>query len=301
MSDLTARYHAPAKLNLGLEITGRRPDGYHELVTIFQTIGLYDAVTIAPAAPGTLDLTADPTLGGDGNLILRAARALAEHATAPVGAALTLTKGIPVAAGLGGGSSDAAITLLALRERWRLPLDDTALARIAARLGADVPFFLRGGTVLATGIGERLSDLPALPESWFVTVTPRLDLPADKTRRLYAALTPADFGDGARTRAQADRLRAGLPLDPTLLVNSFTAPLGRLSPPLAAWRQRFVQAGAPFVLPSGSGPTLYTLVESAAAGQAICERLGGTEVRVALAPAIGQHMAQNTTRGLTTD
>jgi 4-diphosphocytidyl-2-C-methyl-D-erythritol kinase len=296
MSDPITRHRAPAKLNLGLEITGRRPDGYHELVTIFQTIGLYDDVTIAPAAAGTLALVADPTLGGEGNLILRAARALAEYASDPVGAALTLTKGIPVAAGLGGGSSDAAITLLALRERWGLPLDDAALARIAARLGADVPFFLRGGTALATGIGERLVDLPALTESWFVIVTPALDLPPDKTRRLYAALTPADFGDGARTHAQAERLRAGLPLDPALLVNSFAAPLERLFPPLADWRERILHAGAPFVLPSGSGPTLYTLVGSAAAGQAICVRLGGAKAHVAVVPAIGQEVVRNTTR-----
>lgn len=287
MSAAIARYRAPAKLNLGLEIVGRRPDGYHELVTIFQTIGLYDEITIAPAAAGALTLAADPTLGGEGNLILRAARALAARNTSRSGAALTLTKGIPVAAGLGGGSSDAATTVLALRERWALDLTDTALAELATTLGADVPFFLRGGTALATGIGEELTILPPLQSCWFVTVTPALGLPSDKTRRLYAALTPNDFSDGSRTRAQAERLRAGLALDPNLLVNSFAAPLARLFPALATWRERFLRAGAPFVLPSGSGPTLYTAIGSEAEGRAIHERLVGAGATIRIVPALG--------------
>lgn len=288
MSGPIARYRAPAKLNLGLEIVGRRPDGYHELVTIFQTIGLYDELTIVPAPAGGLALAADPALGGERNLILRAARALAACGNQPRGTTLSLRKGIPVAAGLGGGSSDAATTLLALRERWGLDLSDVALAEIAASLGADVPFFLRGGTALATGIGEQLTALPPLSSCWFVTLTPLIDLPPDKTRRLYAALTPGDFGDGSRTRAQAARLRAGLALDPSLLVNSFAAPLERLCPALVAWRERFLRAGAPFVLPSGSGPTLYTLIASREAGRAICDVFAGEAAHAHLVPAVGE-------------
>ena len=287
MSKPIARHRAPAKLNLGLEIVGRRPDGYHELVTIFQTIALYDELTIAPAPPGALALAADPALGGEGNLILRAARALAARDGDHRGAALTLDKGIPVAAGLGGGSSDAATTLRALRDWWGSRIAEDELAALALRLGADVPFFLRGGTALATGIGEGLTDLPPLGPTWFVTLTPGLDLPPDKTRRLYAALGPGDFGDGACTRAQAARLQRGAGLDPALLVNSFAAPLERLFPVLAEWRGRFLAAGAPFVLPSGSGPTLYTIVDSERTGATLRAALdtGGARVHVARAVA----------------
>ncbi|CAA9569193.1 MAG: 4-diphosphocytidyl-2-C-methyl-D-erythritol kinase [uncultured Thermomicrobiales bacterium] len=294
----TRRLLAPAKLNLGLEIVGRRPDGYHELVTIFQTIALYDELTIAPAQSGggaqvafgepPLTLASDPTLGGEANLVLRAARALAGHALTAHGprptahergAALRLTKDIPVAAGLGGGSSDAAAALHGLRDFWGLGVPDDELAVLAARLGADVPFFLRGGTALAEGIGERITPLPPLSSAWFVTLTPALPLPPDKTRRLYAALGPADFGEGAWTRAQAERLRRGDPLDPALLVNSFARPLARLFPALEVWRRRFEAAGAPWVQPSGSGPTLYTMVPSRDAGECIAAalRTGGLD------------------------
>jgi 4-diphosphocytidyl-2-C-methyl-D-erythritol kinase len=280
------RRRAFAKVNLGLEITGQRPDGYHELVTIFQTIDLADEVTIASAPTGTLTLTADPALGGEQNLVLRAARALAAHSGTAHGAALTLTKGIPVAAGCGGGSSDAATVLVALRELWALPTTDAELARLATRLGADVPFFLRGGTALATGIGERLTPLPPQSKAWFVLVTPRLTLPADKTRRLYAALDADDFSDGTRTIDQAARLRRGEPIDPALLVNSFAAPLARLFPELSTWQKRLLAAGAPFVQPSGSGPTLYTIAPSEATARAIARSLARTDAAVTVARSV---------------
>jgi 4-diphosphocytidyl-2-C-methyl-D-erythritol kinase len=278
---------APAKLNLGLEIVGRREDGYHELVTIFQTIALYDELTIMPAPAGQLRLAADPVLGGEENLVLRAARALAARAGTEAGAALTLAKGIPASAGLGGGSSDAASTLRALRDFWGLDTPDEELAALAVRLGADVPFLLRGGTALATGIGEILTPLPPLAPTWFVTLTPELALPPDKTRRLYRALTPGDFGDGARTRAQAERLQRGESLDPALLVNSFAAPLERLFPELAAWRDRFLSAGAPFALPSGSGPTLYTIVADGETGREIAMKVEGAGARAHIVRSVG--------------
>ena len=280
------RRRAFAKLNLGLEIIGRRADGYHELVTIFQTIELADELTVATAPPGTLTLAADPALGGEQNLVLRAARILLAQGGARRGAALTLTKGIPVAAGLGGGSSDAATALVALRELWRLPTTDAALAAIAARLGADVPFFLRGGTALATGIGERLTPLPPQAKRWFVLVTPHLALPADKTRRLYGALGADDLGDGTRTLDQAARLRRGEPLDPALLVNGFAAPLARLFPALAAWEARLLAAGAPFIQPSGSGPTLYTLAPTEGAARTIARTLAGADATIVVARSV---------------
>jgi 4-diphosphocytidyl-2-C-methyl-D-erythritol kinase len=278
---------APAKLNLGLEVLGRRPDGYHELVTIFQTIALYDTLTVTAAPPGELSLATRPPLPANGeNLVLRAARALAGRLDVTPAVSLMLDKHIPVAAGLGGGSSDAATTLRVLRERWRPALPDAELAALAVALGADVPFFLRGGAALATGIGEQLTPLPPLPPTWFVVLTPALAVPPDKTRRLYQALTPADFSDGARTRAQAERLRRGEPLDPALLVNAFDGPLARVLPQLAGWRQRLLDAGTSWALPSGSGPTLYTIVESEAAGKQIAARLASADAQVFVLPGV---------------
>lgn len=276
------RRRAAAKVNLGLEVVGKRADGYHELVTIFQAIGLYDEVAVGAAPPGQIALAADPALGGEGNLVLRAARSLVAWAGTNQGAALDLVKGIPVG-GLGGGSSDAAATLLALREFWALDITDKELATLATRLGADVPFFLRGGTALATGIGEVLTPLPSLAATWFVLLIPDLALPADKTRQLYAALTPGDFSDGSRTLEQAERLRQGAPLDPALLINSFAGPLYRLFPALAAWRDRLLAAGAAWVLPSGSGPTLYTTAPTDEAAREIATRAtsAGAQVMVA--------------------
>jgi 4-diphosphocytidyl-2-C-methyl-D-erythritol kinase len=281
VTDKTLRRRAPAKVNLGLEVVGKRPDGYHELVTIFQAVGLCDELAISTAPPGQLTLTTDPALGGEGNLVLRAARALSAQAETPLGAALELVKRIPVG-GLGGGSSDAAATLLALREFWALDITDESLATLAMRLGADVPFFLRGGTALATGIGELLAPLPPLTATWFVLLTPKIALPADKTRQLYGTLTPADFSDGSQTLAQAERLQRDKPLDPTLLVNSFAGPLYRLFPALAHWRDRLLSAGATWVLPSGSGPTLYTIAPSEAIGQEIAAQVGSEGARVAV-------------------
>ena len=275
---------APAKVNLGLEIVGRRADGYHELVTIFQAVGLCDELTIAAAPPGQVTLSADPMLGGEANLVLRAARALAAQSGSTEGAALELTKHIPVAAGLGGGSSDAAATLRGLHEYWGLTSNDDTLARLARELGADVPFFLRGGTALATGIGEVLTPLPPRTPTWFVLLTPTLPLPPDKTRQLYRALTPDDFSDVARTVAQSNRLRRGEALDPDLLVNGFAAPLYRLFPTLATWRDRLRAAGAPWVLPSGSGPTLFTTVSSEETGREIAARVEHNDARVAVVP-----------------
>ena len=275
---------APAKVNLGLEIVGRRADGYHELVTIFQAVGLCDELTIAAAPPSQVTLSADPPLAGEANLVLRAARALASQSGSTEGAALALTKRIPVAAGLGGGSSDAAATLRGLREFWGLTSDDDTLARLAQALGADVPFFLRGGTALATGIGEVLTPLPPLAPTWFVLLTPTLPLPPDKTRQLYRALTPDDFSDGTRTIAQSNRLRRGEALDPGLLVNTFAAPLYRLFPTLTTWRDRLLAAGAPWVLPSGSGPTLFTATTSEASGRQIAAQVADAAARVSVVP-----------------
>jgi 4-diphosphocytidyl-2-C-methyl-D-erythritol kinase len=171
----------PAKVNLYLHVTGRRPDGRHELCSLFIFAGYGDALTIAPADHLSLTITGPfaSALGGqEDNLVLRAARALRARAGRPApGARLTLTKNLPVAAGLGGGSGDAAATLGALNRLWGLGLDDHALADLALDLGADVPACLAGRPVQVAGIGEQISDAPALPGFWLVLANPGAPAP----------------------------------------------------------------------------------------------------------------------------
>ncbi len=255
MTRLTVR--ARAKLNLGLEITGRRSDGYHNLVTIFQAVSIYDELTMVPATGLRLSVSG-ASLGGADNLAFAAMRRLRERARVGGGAAVHLAKGIPVAAGLGGASSDAAAALLAARQLWGAPVGDATLRDLAAALGSDVPFFLRGGTAFATGRGERIEPLPPLLPVWFVVVVPAVRIHR-KTATLYAALTAPDFTAGHRVREQSDRLRAGLPLDPELLVNAFARPLVALRPELSAIGDAMRRVGAPVVALSGAGPSHFTV------------------------------------------
>ncbi len=238
---------APAKLNLGLEVLGRRPDGYHEVVTILQSIDLCDALTFAPAP----SLCYRTPAGIDDDLVARALHAL--HAQGiELCASIQLQKRIPLAAGLGGGSSDAG-TLLGVVQRAGVPVE--LVEEIARSLGSDVPFFLHAGTALARGRGTELEYLPS-PSGFFVIVVPRLRLQG-KTERLYAALTPDDYSDGAATLRQAARLRAGLGLDPALVRNAFLRPL-RAFPEVQRVLEAFARAGARWVWPSGAGPALFT-------------------------------------------
>lgn len=163
----------PAKLNLFLHVTGRRPDGYHELQTVFQLLDYGDSMQFRTRDDGELHLQcSDRRLEGEDNLALKAARALRDMAGRPeLGADIFLEKRIPAGAGLGGGSSNAATTLLALNRLWSLELDRTALAEAGLRLGADVPVFVHGRSAWASGIGEQLSPV-TLPARWFVVLTP---------------------------------------------------------------------------------------------------------------------------------
>ena len=277
--ELTAT--CPAKINLGLEIAGRRPDGYHELVTIFQAISLADTLTVAPGEGLTLACS-DPDLMMDDNLCLRAADALRRATGVRRGAALRLVKRIPAAAGLGGGSSDAATTLTLLDRLWETRLPTAMLAEIAVGLGTDVPFFLGGVTALARGVGELLEPLPPPQPLWLALARPAVHLPS-KTARLYRALAPEDWSDGERTLAQAARLRQGQPLAPDLLTNGFSRPLAALMPEVAAIEAVMRAAGAIAVLPAGSGPTVVAVCpdEVAARKMAVGLRAPGRVVHVA--------------------
>jgi 4-diphosphocytidyl-2-C-methyl-D-erythritol kinase len=163
---------APAKLNLFLHVTGRRPDGYHDLQTLFQLIDLCDDIGITVRDDGQIERLAGPTgVPPETDLVIRAARALKAATGTPLGASLRVTKRIPMGGGLGGGSSDAATTLLALNHLWATGLTPEKLADIGLTLGSDVPVFVYGSSAWAEGRGERLQPVE-LPERWFAVVHP---------------------------------------------------------------------------------------------------------------------------------
>ena len=168
----STHWPAPAKLNLFLHVTSRRADGYHELQTLFQLIDLCDTITIEVRQDGQIERpVGPPDVAPESDLTLRAARALQAATGTPLGASLAVHKRIPQGAGLGGGSSNAATTLLALNELWGSGLTLGELGRIGAPLGADVPVFIQGSTAWAEGIGERLTPV-SLPTRWYVVVYP---------------------------------------------------------------------------------------------------------------------------------
>jgi 4-diphosphocytidyl-2-C-methyl-D-erythritol kinase len=172
-ADGESAWPAPAKLNLFLHVTGRRADGYHELQTLFQLVDLADELRIRVRDDGRIVRTAGPAeVPPDADLVVRAARLLRERAGRPqLGAELAVTKRIPLGGGLGGGSSDAATTLVALDRLWGLGVAPDELASLGLQLGADVPVFVRGATALAEGIGERLTPVDVAP-AWFAIVHP---------------------------------------------------------------------------------------------------------------------------------
>jgi 4-diphosphocytidyl-2-C-methyl-D-erythritol kinase len=178
------RWPAPAKLNLFLHVVGRRADGYHLLQTVFRLIDLVDWIEFSPREDSAIRL-AEPLPGvpEDADLTVRAARLLQEAGAVRTGVTIRVAKRIPIGGGLGGGSSDAATTLIALNERWDAGLSRAELSALAVRLGADVPFFLLGRNAFAEGIGERLTPLDLGP-AWYVVITPQV---AVSTREIFSS------------------------------------------------------------------------------------------------------------------
>ena len=182
MSGWTRQWPAPAKLNLLLHVVGRRADGYHLLQTVFRLISLADTLSFAPHADGVVRLArALPGVPEETDLAVRAARLLQAETGCGAGVTITVEKHIPLGGGLGGGSSDAATTLIALNELWGIRLPRAELARMGLALGADVPFFLFGRNAVGEGIGEVLTALD-LPPAWYVVVTPQV---AVSTREIF--------------------------------------------------------------------------------------------------------------------
>jgi len=251
--------YAPAKVNLTLRVGLRRDDGYHEVESLVVHIGLCDRVRVVLRRDGRLELRCDaPGIPTDEtNLALRAARRLRERCTArPGGATIELSKRIPTGAGLGGGSSDAATTLMLLDRLWNLRLPQHVLAEIAAGIGADVPLFLNGPAAVIRGRGEYVAPVTLPSAGWIVLLLPSIHC---QTAAVYAALepsdrcaSPADVADVLEALREPERAM-------DVLFNDLEAPAMRLQPALRELARRAGElAGGP-VRMSGSGAALYRL------------------------------------------
>jgi 4-diphosphocytidyl-2-C-methyl-D-erythritol kinase len=248
---------APAKVNLFLEIAASRPDGYHELRTLLVAVSLYDTLEFAPASPATFRLSCtDPQLGtGPENLIVRAADLLRQHTGAEGGAEVRLTKRIPLEAGLAGGSTDAAATLLGLNRLWSLGLSLAELTALAAELGSDVAFFLHPPAAWCTGRGEEVTPWPLGARLHVVLVCPPFGLSTAAVYRGVRVPDAPETGEALREAARAGDLdQIG-----RLLHNRLQEPAERLRPELAEYRRRLAELGPAGCLLSGSGSTLFAL------------------------------------------
>jgi len=249
-----------AKVNLHLEVVRRRPDGFHELRTIFTTVDLADELEIEPAAAGVeLEVEAGEAPDGPTNLAHRAASRFLERWRGLPGVRIRLRKRIPVGGGLGGGSANAATTLLALARLAGRSIPESELSEVAAELGADVPFFLTGGRALGEGRGDRMTPLPDLasPLTLWLAVPPF----ALSTAAVFAAL-PARAGRDADPRVRA-ALDGHVPatVEEAIGLNDLEEPAFRLRPELAAVYTRLVRSRARAVRMSGSGSTVFAVFD----------------------------------------
>lgn len=265
---------AYAKINLTLDVVGKRDDGFHLLRSVMQTIALHDTIALTPLeSPEIMFACDNPDIDDGQNLAVRAARLVRSTMGVPGGMSIELHKRTPVQAGLGGGSSDAGAVLLACAELWRSPMLAPQLGDLAARLGSDVPFFLAGGTALVEGRGERVEALPDAEPLWIVLVKPDIGL---STKRVFEALRRDDWSDGSRTQIVVDRIRTAEPIPLDELFNALEPGVLRTTPEVARARDALLGAGAPVVRMSGSGPTLFApfrgLAEAAAVTRLLDKR-----------------------------
>jgi 4-diphosphocytidyl-2-C-methyl-D-erythritol kinase len=253
--------HTPAKVNLFLEVLARRADGYHDLATLMVPVGLYDTLEFREAPAGSLELWCDaPSLStGPDNLVTRAAVLLRQHGGRSVGASIRLWKRIPMQAGLAGGSSDAAATLIGLNALWRLGLGRGELAVLGAALGSDVPFFLAGSAAWCTGRGEQVERIPLARPLDFVLASPAVGL---STADVFRNVTvPADPLDGTELRQAA--LAGNVEELGRRLFNRLQPVAERLCPPVGDLHRRLIDLHPAGCLMTGSGTTVFALCRDA--------------------------------------
>jgi 4-diphosphocytidyl-2-C-methyl-D-erythritol kinase len=253
------KFRAYAKINIGLHILGKRPDGYHDLETVFHEIDCFDEIELERHEKITM--TADSILVPvDGsNLCLRAATLLQKEKHVRQGVAIHLKKNIPIGAGLGGGSSDAAAVLCGLNHFWELRLSKDQLRSLSVQIGADVPFFIDGGTAYATGRGEVLTALSLQMPYWIAVVTPLVRI---STAWAYSHLNPNRNGTASGLQATLIKRISSPGKLASLVLNDFEPLVFQTHPELGRVKESLNANGAVFSLMSGSGSSLFGFFES---------------------------------------
>jgi 4-diphosphocytidyl-2-C-methyl-D-erythritol kinase len=286
-SFITVRAHA--KINLDLRVLGPRLDGFHELRTVFQALSLHDLIDCIPReGPFAIECDTAGVPLDRTNLVWRAADALwrSLRRAGPVrDVTIRLQKRIPLQAGLGGGSANAAATLLALARLWHVPVRPNQLTDVAAALGADVPFFLSGGTALGLGRGDEVYPLADLPRHWIVLLVPGFGV---STRDAY------DWYDSERELARGVSARepqhvpGPWPSRAAQMINDLEAPIARHHPEIDQMRTALRRAGALAAAMSGSGSTVFGLFQKRSDALTAVERLSGSGWRVLLTESLGR-------------
>jgi 4-diphosphocytidyl-2-C-methyl-D-erythritol kinase len=273
---------APAKINLVLEVLGKRPDNFHEIRSIVQAVTLSDylgfkhdeKISLKGDRPGVPD--AD-------NLVYRAAVLLKQRTGYAKGVRIFLEKYIPVAGGLGGGSSDAAATILALNKLWELNLGNSEMTAIAAELGSDVAFFITSGTALMEGRGEKITPLDDFQKFWYVILAPHLPEVAGKTGIMYSLMDKNNYSDGGYVELMLEKWRAKDSVKPSICHNAFD-PVGlKTFPALDKYWNSMVKADAKYVHLAGSGPSLFCAFETEAGAKDVYANLKEQKYNVFLA------------------
>jgi 4-diphosphocytidyl-2-C-methyl-D-erythritol kinase len=267
---------APGKINWTLEIVRRLEDGYHELRSVMQTIDLIDVVSVTRAAGARVAYAGHvgtlPGLAAGNDLAHRAIEAFKQHAMPEGGASVTIEKAIPIAAGLGGGSSDAAAVLRALDLLYETGMAAERLREIAATVGSDAPFFIECGTASISGRGDEVAHLPDVYAAPLLLCVPHAGEREQKTASMFAAVTPRDYTEGYATIGVADAANAGRPVTDELLVNVFECVTPRLQPGTHLAMQALRAQGASPHL-CGAGPSFFVLLHDPRVAPSLIERV----------------------------
>jgi 4-diphosphocytidyl-2-C-methyl-D-erythritol kinase len=256
-----------AKINWFLRVLGKRGDGYHELCTVFQTVSLHDDVHFAEAAE--IIFTCDNPLipCDETNLVVKAAKILRENFNVRKGARIHLTKRIPAPGGLGGGSSNAATTLIGLARLWEIEIAENELIEIGKSIGADVPFFFCGGTALGTGCGTEIVPRDDLTEKILLIVTPPVDVPTGEAfRRLNTLRLTNEMAKSILKICQMEAER--LDLRHTQLINDFESSVFAAEPEIGRVKKTLLECGARQALLSGSGASVFAVFDNEETRQA---------------------------------
>jgi len=264
---------ARAKINLCLDVLGTRPDGYHEILTVMHPLELHDKIKVEALSTGALEVyCSHPDVpSGPGNLVYRAADLLRSQCGCSMGASICIRKNIPVAAGLAGGSADAAAVLEALNRLWGLGLGESELLQLGEKVGADVPFCLAGKTALAGGKGEILTPVPSFPGLGVVLVKPPFGV---STARVYSLFDSSPAGPGPNTGAMVSALeKRDFEAVAALLSNVLERVTAALHPEIYEIKKALYDAGAAGAVMSGSGPTVFGLCRSPGEGLSVAARL----------------------------